>query len=274
MSELSILTLNIGGASQSRAQRIEEWLERRHEDIFILTETRDSIGTRYLLDRFRSRGCTVIDQQLNSNHRGAAIVSRVSTAKMHLPFVHPNISERVPSVELATDPPIVVVGLYVPARSPHGYRIGRKQRFIESLLRSLSDTSFDVRSKIIIGGDYNVISRSHRPFHDGMLPFELNLIDEIEAMGFINAFSKLEPNQQPYSWSDMVGLPYCLDYFHVSTGLESRITSCAYLAETQQSRISDHSAVTLSILLSAPTAKLIDIKRIPETPPSPQSGPA
>jgi exodeoxyribonuclease-3 len=255
MLELSILTLNIGGASQSRAQRIEEWLERRHEDVLILTETRDSIGTRYLLEKFQSRGYMVIDQQLNNHNRGAAIVSRVSISKAHLPFVRPNISERVPSVELDTEPPVIIVGLYVPARSPHGYRIGRKQRFIESLLRSLSDTSFEVRSKMIIGGDYNVISRSHRPFHKDMLPFELNLIDEIESTGFINAFSKLEPAQQPYSWSDRAGLHYCLDYFHVSAELESRITSCAYLTETRQSGISDHSAVTLSILLSAPTAK-------------------
>ena len=53
MSGLSMLTLNIGSPSAERAHRQLAWLATRHEDVFVLTETRASDGCRHLADAFR-----------------------------------------------------------------------------------------------------------------------------------------------------------------------------------------------------------------------------
>ena len=41
-SKLSLLTLNIGNPSLERAKKQCEWLTKRPEDVFVLTETKNS----------------------------------------------------------------------------------------------------------------------------------------------------------------------------------------------------------------------------------------
>jgi hypothetical protein len=49
-----MMTINIGAASPDRARMLLDWLARRPEDVFILTETSAGPGTTYLLDQFRA----------------------------------------------------------------------------------------------------------------------------------------------------------------------------------------------------------------------------
>ena len=45
MSDIvKIMTMNIGNPSIQRAQKQIEWIQNRTEDIFILTETKNSAG--------------------------------------------------------------------------------------------------------------------------------------------------------------------------------------------------------------------------------------
>jgi hypothetical protein len=57
---LSVLTVNIGAASQERARLLLNWLARRPEEVLVITETSAGPGTSWLLDRFRRAGFTVI----------------------------------------------------------------------------------------------------------------------------------------------------------------------------------------------------------------------
>ncbi|MGH3874990.1 MAG: endonuclease/exonuclease/phosphatase family protein, partial [Pseudonocardiaceae bacterium] len=45
---LSLITVNIGAPSVDRARRQLEWLTARPEDIFVLTETKATPGSRLL----------------------------------------------------------------------------------------------------------------------------------------------------------------------------------------------------------------------------------
>ena len=52
MNSLNILTINIGNPSLDRARNQVKWLEQRFEDIFVLTETKESEGCKYIANYF------------------------------------------------------------------------------------------------------------------------------------------------------------------------------------------------------------------------------
>ena len=49
---LSVLTVNIGAASQERARLLLDWLARRPEEVFVITETSAGPGTSWMLPGF------------------------------------------------------------------------------------------------------------------------------------------------------------------------------------------------------------------------------
>src|SRR6266498_2297937 len=182
---LSILTVNIGAASRERAEVMLGWLASRTEDVFILTETSSGAGTTYLLERFRQAGFAVVHTPDGNGDRGTAIVSRVRLAEpLSKPFAAVTIPGRVAAAVLATTPAVAVLGVYVPSRDRSIDKTEKKQTFVTSLLTALDDLPDELRGRLAIGGDYNVIARTHRPLHPGFLPFELGMLEAMCLQGF------------------------------------------------------------------------------------------
>jgi exodeoxyribonuclease-3 len=146
--------------------------------------------------------------------------------------------------------------MYVPSRDRSADKTEKKQTFVGSLLAALDALPDELRDRLVLGGDYNVIARTHRPLHTGFLPFELGLLETLEAHGFVDAHERCSPGEQAYSWIGRTGDGYRYDYFHVGRGLAARINGCAYLHETREQRLTDHAAVTLHLNVDA-------IKRLP-----------
>src|SRR5262249_15851933 len=111
----------------------------------------------------------------------------------------------------------------------------------------------ELRGRLIIGGDYNVIARNHQPLHPGFLPFELNLLETLERHGFVDAHQHCAPGTQAYSWIGRTGDGYRYDYFHTGHELGEQIRACAYLHETREQRLTDHAAVSLNLEVEAKT---------------------
>ncbi len=128
----------------------------------------------------------------------------------------------------------------------------RKRLFIESLIKACDSLPAGLASHLVIGGDYNVIARTHRPLHAGFLPFEFGLIEDLQARGLADAFEAISPAVQAYSWIGRTGDGYRYDYFHVGAALRGLIGACDYLQETRQRKLSDHAAHTLTLRASAP----------------------
>jgi exodeoxyribonuclease-3 len=245
---LSILTVNIGAASRERAEVMLRWLACRTESVFMLTETSAGGGTAYLLDRFRRAGYAVVHTPDANGDRGTAIVSRVQIAQpLTESFANVTIPGRVAAAMLDTDPAVAVLGVYVPSRDRSADKTEKKQSFVASLLRALDELPAELRDGLVLGGDYNVIHRTHRPLHAGFLPFEFGLLETVEAHGLIDAHERCSPDEQAYSWIGRTGDGYRYDYFHVGRDLAERITGCAYLHETREQRLTDHAAVELHL---------------------------
>jgi exodeoxyribonuclease-3 len=249
---LSILTVNIGAASRERAEDMLRWLAGRPEDVFVLTETSAGAGTAYLLDRFRQAGYAVVQTPEVNGDRGVALVSRVRIAEPLPAFDGVTIPGRVAAAMLDTEPAVAVLGIYVPSRDRSADKTEKKQAFVASLLAALDELPAERRDSLVLGGDYNVIARTHQPLHAGFLPFEFGLLETLEAHGLVDAHDRCSPGEQPYSWIGRTGDGYRYDYFHVGRELAGRITGCAYLHETREQRLTDHAAVTLKLVSRDP----------------------
>jgi len=249
---LSLLTVNIGAASRERAGSLLTWLAKRSEDVFLLTETSAGTGTDYLLGQFRTAGYAVVHTLDRNGGRGTALVSRV---KLHAePFEHfadASLPGRLAGAVLDTEPRLAVLSVYVPSRDRTLDKTERKQTFIASLLAGLEAMPADLRGRLVIGGDYNVIARDHQPSHPGFLPFEFGLLEALERHGMVDAHQHCAPGVQAHSWIGRTGDGYRYDYFHVGGDLGGRITACAYLHETREQRLTDHAAVTLCLAVEA-----------------------
>jgi exodeoxyribonuclease-3 len=247
---LSILTVNIGAASRERAEDMLRWLAGRPEDVFVLTETSAGTGTAYLLNRFCQAGYAVVHTPNANGDRGAALVSRIPIQPLPA-FETVSIPGRVAAAVLSTSPAVAVLGIYVPSRDRSASKTEKKQAFIASLLAAVDALPDELRERLVICGDYNVIARTHRPLHPGFLPFEFGLLEALEAHGLADAHERCSPGVQPYSWIGRTGDGYRYDYFHVGRALAERIMACAYLHETRERRLTDHAAVTLELAMGA-----------------------
>lgn len=245
---LSFLTVNIGAAARDRAEAMLGWLSRRPADVFLLTETSAGPGTDYLLSQFRSAGYAVVHTRGSNGDRGTALISRVKLRGDRFQyFASVSLPGRIAGAVLDTEPRIAVLSIYVPSRDRSVDKTEKKQAFISSLLAGLDALPAELRDSLVIGGDYNVIARSHRPRHPGFLPFEFGLLEALERHGFADAHQRCAPDEQAYSWIGRTGDGYRYDYFHVGKGLAERIKSCDYLPETHERRLTDHAAVTLTL---------------------------
>jgi len=245
---LSILTLNIGAASSRRAELILEWLSGRPEDVFILTETSAGDGTRLLLDRFRGAGYSIVAHHNHDGDRGVALVSRVQIeTDLVEGMVDVTIPIRVAGAVIRSDPPTTVLGLYVPSRDASLEKVEKKHLFIDSVLAAVRRMSSSSIATTVVGGDYNVIPRHHRPLHPGYLDFEFGFLDELERLGLTDAQAHVAPNEQVYSWVGRTGAGYKYDYFHAGPTIVSMIERVEYISASRELGFTDHSAVSLEI---------------------------
>jgi hypothetical protein len=105
----------------------------------------------------------------------------------------------------------------------------------------------DLREHLLLGGDYNVIGRTHRPLHPGFLPFEFGLLEGLRERGLVGAYEHVAQGEQAHSWIGRTGDGYRYDYLHVGLGLAGLIGTSSYLHETRQLSLTDHAAMTLTL---------------------------
>jgi exonuclease III len=119
-------------------------------DVFILTETSEGNGTRYLLDRLRRARLAALHPGDTSGDRGVAIASRVPMVDTRSAFGNVTIPGRVVAAMLETEPAIGIVGVYVPNRDRSAAKTERKQAFITSLLAAVDGLPAERRDTLVI----------------------------------------------------------------------------------------------------------------------------
>lgn len=245
VDQLRVFTLNISGPSLERANRLLKFFDDLDVDILVLTETRPMPGTRHLLETFRRSGYGVVATWPESRaERGVALIHRASgVASTGTPTVE--LAHRLAVARMEAEPPITLVGAYVPSRDASPHKIARKQTFLSQttdFLRSLAS-----RQELIFVGDLNVVHRSHVPRYPSFRTWEYDFLDGLEEDGFVDVFAELHPGVQAYSWIGRTGDGYRYDYVFVNEALASRVIDCEYLSTPRDEGVSDHAGVLMTL---------------------------
>jgi exodeoxyribonuclease III len=249
-SELSAITLNIGAAAAVRAEAILTWLAARDDQVVVLTETSGGPGTRLLVDGLAGRGYAVREMlPPGMRDRGVLVATSLPVHQIIKTRISVTLPWRAVGVVLATEPRVAVLGVYVPSRDRSPAKIARKQDFIESFVRSVKNLPGSLRSRLLVMGDYNVVTRAHKPTLPGFFDYEYGLHESLEQFGFVSAHELHAHAQQPHSWIGRTGTGYLYDYVHVGSSLHDQVAHCAYRHEPRELRLSDHAAVEVRLRL-------------------------
>ncbi|MFY1587004.1 endonuclease/exonuclease/phosphatase family protein [Micromonospora sp. WMMD734] len=249
---LSILTINVQAAALARAQKLLTWLLQRDDHVIILTETSNGPGTRHLLTGLRAAGMSIAHQPSTDGDRGCAIASRIPTRPA--PYLTAGISlpGRAPAVTLDTDPAVTILGLYVPSSDRAPAKLAKKRTFLTTVTDTLARLPTPDSTHLVVGGDYNVISRDHQPRYPGFRPFEYDFLDGLATLGLCDVHRTLHPDVQAHSWMGRAGNGYRFDYLHVGPGLLPHLAAAAYLNQPRLEGLTDHLAHSADI--DAPAA--------------------
>ena len=242
---MKIITINIQAAGVPRAKSLLEWLDGRDDDVVILTETSSGPGTRYLLEAYRAIGWQVVTTEAPGD-RGCALVTRLPARPVALAVSLPG---RCAAVAVDSSPCILVVGVYVPSNDRT--KAAKKRNFLADLVQALAPHCTDTGIEVILGGDYNLVTRDHEPAYPGVFAdSDYAFLDALAHLGLVDAHRHLHPADQPHSWVGHRGHPYRYDYFHVAAALAARLTSSTYLQHTREAGLSDHAAVGAGLAVS------------------------
>ncbi len=243
-----LATINIQAAGLQRAASIVEWLNKRDDHIFVLTETSNGAGTAHLLTQCREAGWSVLTNAGAAGDRGCAVVSRLPLTPLPELTSLVSLPGRAIACSVASEPELTVFGIYVPSSDRSPDKVGKKREFLDSVSSTLKGFTPARRRGLVLCGDYNVITRDHEPPYRGtFLPWEYAFLDSLTGeFGLVDAFRHLHPTQ-PHSWFGRSGNAYCFDYIHVSSGLAPFLASCTYDHQPRIGGLTDHAAVTAAL---------------------------
>jgi exodeoxyribonuclease-3 len=151
--------------------------------------------------------------------------------------------------------------MFIAAYFPNGSRDHSRVPFKMAYKRDFLDYCQSLRAagkKVIFCGDVNTAHREidlARPKQNqnttGFLPKERAWIDQVVAVGYVDTFRELHPDEEgAYSWWSYIGsarnrnVGWRLDYFFITPDLLPRVQSAAIHAEVLGS---DHCPVSLTL---------------------------
>jgi exodeoxyribonuclease III len=245
---LSILCWNVGNPSIERAGKQVEWLCSRPEDMFVLTEVKNSEGCMLLERHFKFfLGCDVMFQKPDANEYGVMIISKTRFVTSDFCGRINYLRPRVASVRLAlSGTELEVIGLYVPTKGFSQEKAERKKTFIEEVVAALDASPLTFGT--VLCGDLNILEPDHFPRYPDYQDWEYAFYSKLQDSGLKDAFRQLHPEAKEYSWVGRSNDGYRFDHSFVSSDLLPKLKDCRYLHETRESGLSDHSALVTEFL--------------------------
>lgn len=244
---LSIFCWNIANPSLDRAKKQMAWLNGCEAELLVLTESKASEGCAFLERSFLERGYQVAVGRPDGGEYGVMIASKLATTPTSIGARMPFLSSRTVSVTISGfEPKLEVVGVYIPSRDASVEKREKKKRFLDALAIALEEPS----AGRVFCGDFNVLEPDHVPFYSVFEPWEYGFFRRLEDLGFTDAFRALHPKAAEYSWVGRTGDGYRYDHAFITSDLLTGLKACRYDHEPRQRRLSDHSAIVLTLAVS------------------------
>lgn len=245
---LSIFCWNIANPSVERAAKQAEWLRKRNEDIFVLTEAKRSEGCLLLERYFHAYGFKVIFNKPEEKEFGVIIVSKLPMLPGNFFQSVKFLTTRVASAVVKFhDKEIELITTYIPSRDASPKKIERKKTFIKTLTNAFENNNPSPYT--IFCGDFNILEPDHIPHYPFFENWEYEFYNNLSKYQLRDAFRFLHPNIHEYSWVGHTGDGYRYDHCFVSENLLGFLKECYYyheprkLFDENEKKLSDHSAL-------------------------------
>lgn len=245
MENLSIFNWNIANPSFERAQKQAEWIRKRKEDIFVLTEVKASRGCLFIKKYFEAYGYYVLFPDIGRKEYGSMIVSKIPLSGGTFPNMDFIPSRAMHGKFSFFDKDMEIVGIYVPSRDASELKIKRKKLFLRALLGSFQKSN--TSNPRIVCGDFNVLEPDHNPHYLFFQDWEYDFYRQLSDHQLNDAWRFLHPSKQEYSWIGKTGDGYRYDHCFVSNALLPAIKNSFYLHEPRLQKLSDHSALVTEL---------------------------
>ncbi|MDP2910278.1 MAG: endonuclease/exonuclease/phosphatase [bacterium] len=247
-NNFSCFCWNIANPSVKRAEKQADWLSKREEDIFVLTETKNSKGCAFIEDYFKKINYNVIFTKPDGKEYGSMVISKHQLEPISFYDLNDNLRSRVVSIKVFFNNKFIeIIGTYIPSRDKSPDKVQRKKKFIENLGKSFQ--LFNNYSNRIFCGDFNILEPNHTPHYPFFEKWEYDFYDSLINYGLFDSFRHLNPRKKEYSWIGRTGDGYRYDHCFVSKDLLSSIKECYYLHRPRMDRLSDHSAIIMKLSL-------------------------
>lgn len=260
MSAFKIISWNVNGIrSIDRKGIFRDFLARENPDVFCIQETRahpEQLGEILL----NPDGYTSVFHSATSRkgYSGVATYFRTKSknlgAKTGLGIEEFDCEGRVVQTDFDD---FVLLNVYFP-NGRNSIRVDYKLKFYDALFAHCEKLRQNGR-KLVICGDYNTAHNEidlARPKENvgttGFLPIERNKMDEIVAMGYVDAFREFHSDSGHYTWwsnqqnSRARNVGWRIDYHFVTQDLMPKVISCTQKPEIMGS---DHCPVVLELEL-------------------------
>ncbi len=236
---LRILNWNVRNPSFKRAVKQCKYIENLKPHLILLTELKSVNSLKYFKERLSYLGYKVFYDLPNDDY--FILVASIFDS-FKLPIETDFLSHRMKGI-IIKEKELKFIGIYVPSRGPKEMRNVNKRKFQYSVMKVLD--KFERQTKIIIGGDLNVIDPFHIPKYPVFGDWEYEFYEKFIKIGLFDAFREVN-NFQDYSWFGREG-GYRFDHLFVSKDLKDKIKRCYYDHNVRKEKLSDHSSMILEL---------------------------
>jgi len=244
-----VCSFNANGLRSAASKGFFDWFESQGIDLLCVQETRAQ--EHQLADAaFRPAGYHAAFREATTKkgYSGVAVYSRQAPDELRTGLGWAPFDDEGRYLE-ARFGELSVVSLYLPSGSSGETRQGFKFEVLHWFRPLLKQWLASGRDYVVCG-DWNIAhtakdirnARANQK-NSGFLPEERAWMDALAEDGWVDAYRRLNPDGQDYTWWSQRGqaraknVGWRIDYQLVSPGLAARLASCAIHPEP---RFSDH----------------------------------
>ena len=247
---IRLLVFNAQHASPARARRQAAWIASQETaDLVIITEVGPGPGGRALTDALAGHGYPSVVAPEPSLADYRTVIASRGPDLTAVPSGIAVLAHRGPAATVSiAGQTIGLLGLYVPSRGPKDRRNQAKRAFQRAVTQALPAFVALFDGPVIVAGDLNVVEPGHTPHHPVFGDWEYDFYRSFTSAGLADAYRLLHPDAAAHSWYGRSGQGYRFDHAFITSHHRAQVRNCGYLHEPRQQGITDHAAMTLTVV--------------------------
>lgn len=226
---MKLLTLNIRHGGGSRIKEIIQYLNNiiDHE-VIVLTEFRSNKNSNELFKFFETKGFYVSFHSIEPNINTVLIASKMKAKTLNTD----NLGDHQHRILYKEYENFRLMGCYFPQKK-------EKAKVFDYILNNLGE------DPLIVIGDFN--TGKHLIDERGTSFYCSEYLSTLEENQMVDAFRKINGAVREYSWYSNSGNGFRIDHIFISKQIQSRIEECGYDHLPRDQKISDHSAMFVTL---------------------------